>query len=64
MPQGLMTPALEVTDERQKTFITNLQQRIGCGAELLQTSVEDLKTRIIEKLNPQVKATAAPSKQN
>jgi hypothetical protein len=64
MPQGLMTPALEVTDERQKTFITNLQQRIGCGAELLQTSVEDLKTRIIEKLNPPAKAAAAPSKQN
>jgi hypothetical protein len=64
MPQGLMTPALEVTDERQKTFITNLQQRIGCGAELLQTSVEDLKTRIIEKLNPPAKTTAAESKQN
>jgi len=59
-----MTPALEVTDERQKTFITNLQQRIGCGAELLQTSVEDLKTRIIEKLNPPAKAAATPSKQN
>jgi hypothetical protein len=64
MPQGLMTPALEVTDERQKTFITGLQQRIGCGAELLQTSVEDLKTRIIEKLNPPAKAAATPSKQN
>jgi hypothetical protein len=54
MPQGLMTPALEVTDERQKKFITDLQQRIGCGAELLQTSVEDLKTRIVEKLSPPV----------
>lgn len=64
MPQGLMTPALEVTDERQKTFITNLQQRIGCGAELLQTSVEDLKTRIIEKLNPPVKTVAEPAKEN
>ncbi len=52
MPQGLMTPALEVSDERQKQFITALQTRIGSGTELLQTSIEDLKTRIIEKLNP------------
>ncbi|HXS00844.1 MAG TPA: hypothetical protein VN724_09740, partial [Pyrinomonadaceae bacterium] len=42
MPQGLMTPALEVTDERQKAFITAVQTRIGSGAELLQTSIEDL----------------------
>src|SRR5215217_9214938 len=52
MPQGLMTPALEVTDERQKAFITAVQTRIGGAAELLQTSIEDLKTRIVEKLNP------------
>ena len=58
-----MTPALEVTDERQKAFITNLQQRIGCGAELLQTSVEDLKTRIVEKLNPRENRCAG-EKQN
>jgi hypothetical protein len=64
MPPGLMTPALEVTDERQKTFITNVQNKIGCGAELLQTSIEDLKTRIIEKLSPPAKAVAASPKQN
>jgi TIR domain-containing protein/uncharacterized protein DUF4062 len=52
MPQGLMTPALEVTDERQKSFITALQTRVGGGAELLQTTIEDLKTRIVEKLTP------------
>jgi hypothetical protein len=63
MPQGLMTPALEVTDERQKNFITALQNRIGTGAELLQTSIEDLKTRIIEKLSPPAKAVGQP-KQN
>ncbi|HEX6718814.1 MAG TPA: TIR domain-containing protein [Pyrinomonadaceae bacterium] len=56
MPQGLMTPALEVTDERQKNFITALQNRISAGGELLQTSIEDLKTRIIEKLSPPAKA--------
>jgi hypothetical protein len=57
MPQGLMTQALEVTDERQKSFITALQNRIGAGAELLQTTVEDLKTRIVEKLSPPEKPT-------
>jgi hypothetical protein len=55
MPQGLMTPALEVTDERQKNFITSLQNRISAGGELLQTNIEDLKTRIIEKLSPPAK---------
>jgi len=65
MPQGLMTPALEVTDERQKTFITTLQNRISAGGELLQTTIEDLKTRIVEKLNPPAKAAAAAAgKQN
>jgi len=52
MPQGLMTPEVEIADERQKTFITGLQNRICPGTELLQTSIEDLKTRINEKLNP------------
>lgn len=61
MPQGLMTDTLEVTDERQRTFITGLQNRVSAGAELLQTSVEDLKTRIVEKLAPPVKATAKPT---
>ncbi len=59
MPPGLMTPALEVTDERQKQFITGMQNRIGCGAELLQTSIEDLKTRIVEKLSPPAAKAAA-----
>lgn len=52
MPPGLMTPALEVKDSRQKQFVTELQSRIGEGSELLQTSVEDLKTRVVEKLDP------------
>lgn len=59
MPQGLMTPPLEITDERQKEFVTALQNRVGAGAELLQTSIEDLKTRIVEKLNPPAKPAAA-----
>jgi len=52
MPPGLMTEALPISDERQTSFVGELQKRITAGAELLQTSVEDLKTRIVEKLNP------------
>jgi hypothetical protein len=58
IPQGLMTPALEIKDERQKSFVAELQTRITAGAELLQTSVEDLKTRVVEKLNPPTKPIA------
>src|SRR6185295_6637213 len=52
MPPGLMTEAMPISDERQTSFVSELQKRITAGAELLQTSVEDLKTRIVEKLNP------------
>lgn len=62
MPQGLMTPLLEITDARQKQFVTDVQNRIGAGAELLQTSIEDLKTRIVEKLNPPAPAATAAAK--
>jgi TIR domain-containing protein/uncharacterized protein DUF4062 len=64
MPQGLMTPALEVSDERQKAFITALQNRVSSGAELLQTSIEDLKTRIVEKLSPPAKIVAKPAERS
>jgi len=52
MPPGLMTEAMPISDARQTSFVSELQKRITAGAELLQTSVEDLKTRIVEKLNP------------
>lgn len=52
LPPGLMTEAMPISDERQTTFVSELQKCITAGAELLQTSVEDLKTRIVEKLNP------------
>jgi hypothetical protein len=59
MPENLK--AMEISDERQKTFVSELQTRITAGAELLQTSVDDLKTRIVEKLNPPAKtSTRAP----
>lgn len=52
MPPGLMTTPAEIEDERQRAFVIELQNRIAAGTELLQTTVEDLKTRIVEKLNP------------
>jgi hypothetical protein len=54
MPPGLMTEAMPISDERQTSFVTELQKRIAAGTELLQTNVEDLKTRIVEKLTPTV----------
>jgi hypothetical protein len=58
-PPGLGTPALEVTDARQKAFVETLQSGLTAGAELLQTTVEDLKTRAVEKLTASAKAQAA-----
>ncbi|HEV7746982.1 MAG TPA: TIR domain-containing protein [Pyrinomonadaceae bacterium] len=52
MPPGLMTEAMPISDERQTSFVTELQKRIAAGTELLQTNVEDLKTRMVEKLTP------------
>jgi hypothetical protein len=58
MPPGLMMPAMGISDERQQSFVAELQRRITAGAELLQTSIEDLKTRLVEKLSP----PAAPAR--
>ena len=44
MPEGLVS-----SDERQQQFIANIR---NTGAELLQNSVEDLKTEIHKKLKP------------
>jgi hypothetical protein len=63
MPPGLMTEVMPVSDERQTSFVTELQKRIAAGTELLQTNVEDLKTRIVEKLTPTATAPkGGPSK--
>ena len=64
MPQGLMTEAMPISDERQTSFVSELQKRITASAELLQTSVEDLKTRIVEKLNPPAAAAARRGEQS
>ena len=50
MPPGLATPALEVADARQRAFVAELQTRVTAGSELLQTTIEDLRTRVVEKL--------------
>jgi hypothetical protein len=50
MPAGLAP-----TGNRQQRFVEQLQTRLGAGAELLQTSVEDLKLRVFEKLTPRPK---------
>ena len=55
-PPGLGSPALEITDARQKSFVETLHAGLTAGAELLQTSVEDLKTRAVEKLAAMAKA--------
>jgi len=39
-----MTEAMPISDERQTSFVSDLQKGITASAELLQTSVEDLKT--------------------
>lgn len=61
MPPGLQ--AMEVTDERQKSFVNELKKGIAAGTELLQTSVEDLKSRINEKLSPPAKTIPRKLKQ-
>jgi hypothetical protein len=58
MPPGLGTPTLEVSDARQKSFIETLQNSLTAGAELLQTTTEDLKTRAVEKLSAKPAAAA------
>ncbi|MCA1632790.1 MAG: hypothetical protein LC802_03490 [Acidobacteria bacterium] len=57
MPKGL-----EAKGARQQRFIEELQTGLGAGAELLQTSLEELKTRVLEKLAPPPKP-AAPAPQ-
>lgn len=56
MPQGL-----QPTGARQLRFVEELQTRPGAGAELMQTSIEDLKLRVLEKLNPAPKPSVQPT---
>jgi|SRR5882724_5259561 len=45
-----LPPGLHTEDSRQQGFIAGLQKNIGAGTELLQTSLEDLKQRVIHRL--------------
>lgn len=54
MPAGLAP-----SGARQQRFVERLHTGLGPGAELLQTSVEDLKLRAFEKLNPAPKTAPA-----
>lgn len=56
-----MPPGLEPQGRRHQSFVEGLHTRLGKGAELLQTSVEDLKLRVLEKLKP--KPAPAPPKE-
>jgi hypothetical protein len=58
-----LPPGLETEDERQLKFIDHLQTdvRIQEGADILQTSLEDFKTVIHQRLAPEVKEEADTS---
>ncbi|HST53285.1 MAG TPA: hypothetical protein VLJ61_14840 [Pyrinomonadaceae bacterium] len=52
-----MPPGLEAQGARHRAFVEELNTNLGAGAELLQTSVEDLKLRVLEKLKPKPAVT-------
>ncbi|MDT7778106.1 MAG: hypothetical protein QOC99_618, partial [Acidobacteriota bacterium] len=53
-----MPPGLSPQGARHSAFVKELHTTLGAGAELLQTSIEDLKLRVLEKLKPPAKAVA------
>ncbi len=59
MPQGL-----EAKGARHAKLLEDLRTNLGAGSELLETPIEDLKTRILEKLNPPPAASAQTTSSN
>jgi hypothetical protein len=56
---------LQPVGARHQRFVEHLQTSLGAGAELLQTSIEDLKLRVLEKLTTKPKLeTAQPVEGN
>lgn len=53
-----MPTGLQPVGARHQKFVEHLQTNLGAGAELLQTSVEDLKLRVLEKLTSKPKPEA------
>ena len=56
-----MPPGLEPQGNRHRAFVEALHTSLGAGAELLQTSVEDLKMRVVEKLTRRAEPPARPA---
>jgi hypothetical protein len=56
-----LPPDLQTEDPRQLQFIKELKDNISAGTELLETSIEDLKLRVIKKLTAQPKLAAEGS---
>jgi hypothetical protein len=56
-----MPPGLEPQGARHRAFVEELHTGLGAGVELLQTSVEELKLRVLEKLKPTAAPVAAPT---
>lgn len=59
-----MPPGLEPQGNRHRAFVEALHTSLGAGAELLQTSVEDLKLRVVEKLTQRAEAPAKQANGN
>ena len=55
-----MPPGLTPQGKRHQAFVEELHTTLSAGAELLQTSDEDLKLRVLEKLAPPAKPAAPP----
>ena len=50
-----MPTGLKPSGNRQQKYVAELQAGLRAGSDFLQTTIEDLKTRILEKLNPETK---------
>jgi hypothetical protein len=65
-----LRPGMAIEDQRQRTFVQNLQTnpQVHATAELLEVPIEELKAFIYRKLTPPptvvVKAAAAPAEQD
>ena len=55
-------PGIDIEDERQRNFYKFLQtdHNVQIGADILESSLEDLKAIILEKLKPKPKAEPEP----
>jgi len=58
-----MPPGLEAKGARHGKLLEDLRTKLTTGSELLETPIEDLKTRILEKLSPPA-TPAQPSSSN